>query len=360
MKIVIVSELLSGLGGTEAVVNKTITLLHNHYAIETLLYLYGNRPTADLAWLADNQYQLSSCKFRNPKLQQCIAAWGLMRLIRRHKPQAILAITPIACGVARLALIFSGRKAIPLIAWPHIRLGYKIRKHVNADGCFAISRYIMQQCRQLGFSEQQLALIYNPISPAKFAIDRPTATTTFIYVGRITWQAQKRVVDLLSACTRLSGDWHLHIIGGGEDEAKCQQFCYDHQLTDRVHWHGWRASPWQYIKDTLKQVSALILTSDYEGFGLVLAEALAHGVFVVSADCICGPADIIHSGDNGLLYPPRAVETLTDNLQQIIDGLPLPAPTHLQQSVTHFYDENYIHRFHHGLISAIRRKQHIH
>lgn len=348
----------SGLGGTEAVITKTTRLLTEKYAINSYIFIYGRRESADFSWLKNQNSTIYKPKVRNKKVQVLFSAFRLASLIKERNPDLILTITPIACKVTSLARRLSFKKNIPIIAWPHIKLDYKIKNHLLADGAFAISKHIKQQFENLGFDSKKIPLIYNPISKPAYVIPRPTEYTSFVYVGRVTYEGQKCVVDILSSCKNLNGKWSLHIIGDGDDKSKCIDFCNKNGLSDKVLWHGWKTNPWHYIAHEIKEVSALILTSEYEGFGLVLAEALSYGIYCVSSDCICGPSDIIKHGENGLLYPPRNTSQLTDILQSIINGSnKIPSPEILTKSVEIFYDSSYIDRFYRSLNTAIQMKK---
>ena len=67
----------------------------------------------------------------------------------------------------------------------------------------------------------------------------------------------------------------------------------------------------------------LILSSDYEGFGLVILEALSVGVNVVSTNCKTGPGEILRNGEFGYLCKVGDVQALADSINTALND-PLP------------------------------------
>ena len=62
-----------------------------------------------------------------------------------------------------------------------------------------------------------------------------------------------------------------------------------------------------------------MLSSRYEGFGLVLVEAMGAGLPVVSFACPCGPRDIVEDGQTGILVAPENVEQLSEKICFLIE-----------------------------------------
>lgn len=105
-------------------------------------------------------------------------------------------------------------------------------------------------------------------------------------------------------------DWTLDIYGNGNRkpyESLTRQMSID---TSRCHLHG-------PVTDVLKEYyssSIFVLPSRYEGFGLVLIEAMACGVPVVAFDCENGPRSIITDGVDGFLIPPFDIDAFAEKV----------------------------------------------
>ncbi len=113
---------------------------------------------------------------------------------------------------------------------------------------------------------------------------------------------EKGIDLLLQAWQRVESacpDWRLDIYGDGE------RMPYEHLMDDlhisrsRCQLHGRTNDIEQVYSDS----SLYVLSSRFEGFGLVLVEAMSCGLPVVAFDCPWGPRSIIHQGEDGLLVP---------------------------------------------------------
>lgn len=159
-----------------------------------------------------------------------------------------------------------------------------------------------------------LVVIPNPISYFPQMVSDGLAKKV-IAVGRYTRQ---KGFDMLIQAWKIVNvhhpDWELNIYGPGNRD-EYQHIAEDLQLSEVVHCH--EASPDIYAR--YAEHSIFVLSSRYEGFGLVIAEAMATGLPAVSFRCPCGPEDIIKNHEDGLLVENGNVESLADAISYLID-----------------------------------------
>jgi glycosyltransferase involved in cell wall biosynthesis len=110
-------------------------------------------------------------------------------------------------------------------------------------------------------------------------------------------------------------DWELVIYGNGVARARLQARIDDLEIGDRATLAG----PTEDLAGEMTKASVYVLSSRYEGFPLVLIEAMAKGMAVVAFDCPTGPADIVDDHRNGLLVPPKDVEGLTAAIMEMVE-----------------------------------------
>jgi glycosyltransferase involved in cell wall biosynthesis len=91
-----------------------------------------------------------------------------------------------------------------------------------------------------------------------------------------------------------------------------EQFAAELGIRDAVHFIGYCANPFPYVR----AADALVLSSRYEGFGMVLGEAMALGTPIVSTDCPTGPHDLLDGGVAGLLVPVGDVDAMEAALER--------------------------------------------
>lgn len=109
-------------------------------------------------------------------------------------------------------------------------------------------------------------------------------------------------------------DWRLDIFGQGEWRAMLQSMIDERDMQDRICLN----EPTERIFDEYRESSIIVMSSNYEGFGMVLVEAMSCGVPAISFDCVCGPKDIINHGENGLIVKNGDIEGLAEAMKMMM------------------------------------------
>ena len=196
---------------------------------------------------------------------------------------------------------------------PFVRDGFR-----NAAATAAVSTALRDALVTGGFvRETDIDVHPNPVDPAVFAppaAPPPAHPFRFLTVTRL--DGRKGTATLLRAFARAFPDAasvHLDVVGGGPKRGELHALCCDLGLSARVSFRG------VLQRDALRRVyqtaHAFVLASRRETFGVVLIEALATGVPVVSTRC-GGPEDIV-TPDVGHLVPVGDVDALADALQAL-------------------------------------------
>ena len=158
--------------------------------------------------------------------------------------------------------------------------------------------------------------IPNPI-PMPVSDEDVSKEKEIIYVGRIEYNQKRtdRVVDIWKELEPLYPDWKLTIVGDGKDREDLQKRIDEYGLK-RVEITGF-VNPIRYYQ----RASILLLTSEYEGFGLVIAEAMSHGVVPVVYNSFESAKDLITDGYNGVLVErPFSVSSFTRKAQELMEN----------------------------------------
>lgn len=137
-----------------------------------------------------------------------------------------------------------------------------------------------------------------------------------IYVGRIEYNQKRtdRVVEIWRELEPWYPDWKLTIVGDGDDRDDLQKRIHAYGLK-RVEITGF-VNPVNFYQ----RASILLLTSEYEGFGLVVAEAMSHGVVPVVYNSFESAKDLITDGYNGaLIEKPFSVSHFTKVVQELME-----------------------------------------
>lgn len=146
----------------------------------------------------------------------------------------------------------------------------------------------------------------------------PLDEKRLVSVGRLS--PEKGFIDLLKMFNILHKDypdWRLDIIGDGVEKDKLEKYIKDHDLEKVVLLHGFRDK--EYIDEILQKSAIYLLTSYTESFGIVLIEAMSHGVPCIAFDSAEGARELIQSGKNGYLIKNRSYSAFLKKVEDLIN-----------------------------------------
>jgi glycosyltransferase involved in cell wall biosynthesis len=240
----------------------------------------------------------------------------LRHYLRETRPVALCAALWPLTVVALIAALGLGRQTRVVVA-EHCSLveqyrgSFLLRATVRAsyrlaDAIVCTSDGVAGEIAGLaGLDRKRVTTIYNPVKPPPVSGTDPTSLwgepqgKRILAVGRL--KAQKNFALLLAAFAELLREREavLAIVGEGEERPKLEAAIRTLGLGERVLLPGLSLTP----GDWYQGADLFVLSSDYEGFALVLAEAMHFGLPIVSTDCPHGPAEVLGHGRWGRLVP---------------------------------------------------------
>lgn len=199
------------------------------------------------------------------------------------------------------------------------------RLYPSADRLVAISAGVGEDVQRVcNISGDKITLIHNPVVTPDFAkrldeeishewFDNP-GPPVIIAMGRLT--KQKDFPTLLKAFAKLRQrvPSRLLILGEGEDRKELEKLAQDLGLDGDVLMPGFVSNPYPW----LKKADVFVLSSLWEGFANVVAEALACGTPVVSTDCPHGPREILRGGEFGRLVAVGDADALAGAIEETL------------------------------------------
>ncbi len=268
--------------------------------------------------------------------------WRLARLLRERRPRLVFSRLHFAATIALLARGLSGH-AIPLVAAvdtaPSISLQHErcgqVRKAFTRLFFPQIDRLIPVSARVeadlmhgFGIPAEQCTVLPNSVDLGRietlmaeepehawFSAPEPVIAS----VGRLTRAKNYPLLLRAFADVRASRPARLVIVGKGEEEGRLIALADELGVRADVAFIGHQANPFKFVR----AATLFVLSSDWEGFGNVVIEAMACGTPVVSTRYGEGAEEIITNGADGLLVRRGDRRALAGTMVRVMDDAKL-------------------------------------
>lgn len=286
-------------------------------------YLRENRPTALLSHL--NHANVVALFARN--------------LARTKTRLVVVEHNTLSAGQSKF---IRGRFLKPFMQW----------LYPSADAIVGVSKGVALDLeQQLLLPAGKVMTIYNPVvdrellAKANTPLDHPwfqkDSPPVFLAVGRLSTQKDFSTLIQAFALFRKQAMARLLILGEGELRPELEDAIDKLGIAEDVSMPGFLPNPYAYMR----QATAFILSSRWEGLPTVLIEAMACGCPVISTDCPSGPKEILEAGKYGLLVPIGDPVALSKVMLQMVANPPVNRELLIQKSMDFSFEkavDNYL------------------
>lgn len=204
------------------------------------------------------------------------------------------------------------KKDIQKIAWIHTdvsRFDIGIDYNETIDSYSKMDKvvFVSEEAKnsfinKYSFDPAKCKVLYNLINEKSILLKanesiEPNNKFTFINVGRMSPpKRQDRLIKIASKLKTDGFDFKIQIIGDGSERERIIELIKELDVADYVELLGLKTNPYPYVKEA----DCFVLSSDFEGFGIAVKEALLLGTPVISTN-VTGVNEVLHNGQYGLL-----------------------------------------------------------
>jgi glycosyltransferase involved in cell wall biosynthesis len=276
------------------------------------------------------------------------SAIPLARWLRRERPPWLLSFITECNGMAVVARGLAGTRTKVILRVENTpskayatrtsafsKLSFRMMPYLypRANGLIAISDGVKDDMvRFASLAPERIHTIYNPAYPQDL-------DTLASMECAHPWLAEGRSIPVIITAARLTSAKNLAcairafsfvlktrpakyiILGQGPLRQELQRLSDELGCGDDIDFAGFHPNPYPF----LRRADIFLLSSDFEGFGNVLVEALACGLRVVATDCPSGPREILNHGAYGSLVPVGDSEAMARAMLAAIDAPKNPA-----------------------------------
>ncbi len=345
MKIVYVFESLAYKGGAERIVSERMSYLaDNGYDVSTITFRQFPNKTPNTYYLSSKvkqiDFQIDDFKqYRYKYPIRLFIKWRYYKLIKNRLQKTIDKIQPniiigmsyaLANFVCKIrtnsAIIIEAHEARQFtmsrysqdneIPW-YLRLYYKLYRynyiHIIEKYADVVVTLTHSDAKQW-YKAKRVEVIPN-FSGMPITRLSDGSSKRAIAVGRLCWQkGYDRLIEAWILVTKRHPDWQLDIYGEGRLDTELKKLLLE-KKTSNIFIHPFTSN----ISEKYADSSICLLTSRFEGFSLVLLEALQHGVPCIAFDCPYGPSDVIDNEKCGFVIKDGDIQNFADKVCYLIE-----------------------------------------
>lgn len=248
---------------------------------------------------------------------------GVWRLAAERRPD-VLVLVDVILMLYAFPLALGGRCRV--IGWEHFNYYYRFRKNnrlrraaIRMAVCLSDAYVVLSDEDKAYYGAHfrkcgHIRRIYNPAPFDSVAVSDGKRKRVVLAAGRL--ERVKGFDLLLDSWKRIEGrfpGWSLVIAGEGGEQS---------HLEEQIRREGLRqvklAGRQEDMERLYRTASVFALPSRYEGFGMVLLEAMEYGIPVVSYACPAGPSEIVTDGKDGFLVKPGDRKAFAGRLEELM------------------------------------------
>lgn len=324
MKLLYITNAITGVGGLERVLSVKSSWLAAQPGLEVAICTLNDFEKSPFYKFSNSILHFDIKVVGNPIEYVRAYICGIRKVIKEFEPDVIS-----VCDDGLRGLLFTF-----LFRFKNIAVVYErhVSKEINKSGYFTKLIYWMMDCGAKRFDRfvvltegnkrewgalSNIEVISNPLS---FQSDQVSTLENkrVISVGKLSHQKGfDMLVDIWKSVNEREPQWEMHIYGArGTAYPLLNKKIEEAGLQNCFFLHG----PDPNIKERYLESSIYVMSSRYEGFGMVLTEAMSCGVPCVSFDCPCGPGDIICHNEDGFLVESYEKTIMSDRICQLIEN----------------------------------------
>ena len=324
MKIAIVFDDCMRLGGVERVINNLADYFSDNfnYTIEVINY---NMNSKKQNFIYNSAVKITDLTIKNTKkdfISKFINKIKMRKKLKKHLEKNKYDIILCMAALSNI-LVAQVRKGIDakVIGTEHVpydghSLKTKIKRRIFYKNLDALVVLTQEDYDKNAKYFKNVSIIYNSI-PDTFKYENYNVESKKILAaGRLT---EGKGFDILIKCTREAfekyPDWNLEILGEGEKKKELENLIEKYNLSQNITIKDFIDN----MEEVMKEYSFFVMTSKYEGFGLVLVEAQATGLPVISFDCKSGPKEIINNNIDGVLVKAENENEMSKAIVSMIE-----------------------------------------